>query len=261
MEERGLGPVVGIGTWATFEGNVSTARRVVDAALEAGIRLFDSSPMYGSAEKSLGSALGDRREQALVATKIWARSLEEGRDQYRRQLDWYGGRVDVEQVHNLVLWREHADWLERERDGGRIGRLGITHYRAADFDELETALRTGRFQTLQVPYNPRERECERRLLPLAAELGVHVIAMRPLGGASETIAPPPPAALEPLRSFGIETWPEALLKWALSDERIAVVIPGTADPGHAAADARAGSPPWLGAEERRLVERLAQWTG
>ena len=261
MEERGLGPVVGVGTWATFEGDVRAARRVAAAALAAGIRLFDSSPMYGAAEASLGSALAGRREQAIVATKIWARSLEEGRDQYRRQLRWYGGRVDVEQVHNLVLWRDHVGWLERERDEGRIGRLGITHYRASEFGELEAALRTGRFQTLQVPYNPRERECERRLLPLAAELGIDVIAMRPLGGANETIPAPSSAALEPLRAFGIETWPQALLKWALSDERIAVVIPGTANPEHAAANARAGRPPWLGAEERRLVERLAQTYG
>src|SRR4029079_2145579 len=80
-------------------------------------------------------------------------------------------------------WRDHLDWLERERDAGTIGRLGVTHYQASAFDELAAALETGRFQVLQVPYTPWERECEQRLLPLAEELDVTVIAMRPLGGS------------------------------------------------------------------------------
>jgi diketogulonate reductase-like aldo/keto reductase len=257
VEERRLGPVVGLGTWSTFDADVDAARRVVDASLAAGIRLFDSSPMYGHAEASLGAALAGRREQAIVATKIWARSVEEGREQYRRQLGWFGGHVDVEQVHNLVGWREHAAWLESERDEGRVGRLGVTHYQPSAFGEFETALETTLFQMLQVPYNPRERECERRLLPLAAELGVAVLAMRPLGGEGSPIHAPPDDALRPLRAFGIETWAQALLKWALSDERVDAVIPGTVNPEHAAANVRAGEPPWLGPDERRLVERLA----
>jgi diketogulonate reductase-like aldo/keto reductase len=213
--------------------------------------------MYGGAEASLGAALEGRRERALVATKIWARSVDEGREQFRRQLGWYDGRVDVEQVHNLVLWREHLDWLEAEREAGRIGMLGVTHYQASAFGELEEALRTGRFRAVQVPYNPRERDCEARILPLAAELGIAVLAMRPLGGAGSTIAPPPPDFLRPLRPFGVETWSQALLKWALSDERIDAVIPATRNPAHATENAAAGSPPWFGPDERRLVERLA----
>jgi diketogulonate reductase-like aldo/keto reductase len=190
------------------------------------------------------------------ATKIWARSVEEGREQYRRQVDWFG-RVEIEQIHNLVLWREHAGWLEEERAAGRIDRLGVTHFSSAMLEPLAEALQTRRFDTLQVPLNPRERACERRLLPLAAELGVAVIAMRPLGGERSTIPPPPAEALEPLRAFGIETWQQALLKWALSDERVDVVIPATRDAAHARANAKAGSPPWFGPEERALVERMA----
>src|SRR5918999_4764820 len=101
MEERRLGPVVGLGTWQTFDTNVELAREVVGAALEAGCRVFDSSPMYGGAELALGVALGDRRGEAIVATKIWARTAEAGRAQYARQVAWFR-RVDVEQIHNLV---------------------------------------------------------------------------------------------------------------------------------------------------------------
>jgi len=257
MEERRLGPVVGLGTWNTFGGDEALAGRVVEAAFESGARLFDSSPMYGGAEASLGAALAGRREEAVVATKIWSRAVEDGQRHFRQQLDWFG-RVDVEQVHNLVSWQEHLPWLEEERSAGRIGQLGVTHYDSGAFDELEAALRTGRFQTLQVPLNPQERECEARLLPLAAELGVAVIVMRPLGEGGLLRRAPGAAELEPLRAFGVETWPQALLKWALSDERVDVVIPATRDPEHARENAAAGEPPWLGPEERRLVERLAR---
>lgn len=256
MEERRLGPVVGLGTWNTFGGDARLAGEVVGAALGAGMRLVDSSPMYRGAEGSLGAALDGRREAVTLATKIWAGSTQEGREQFARQLSWFG-RVEVEQVHNLVGWREHLPWLEAERERGMIGRVGVTHYRAASFGELEAALGTGRFQTLQVPYNPVERDCERRLLPLAAELGVAVLAMRPLAEGALVRRAPAERELEPLRPFGVETWAQALLKWALSDERIDAVIPATRNPEHAKANAQAGSSPWLGPEERALVERLA----
>jgi diketogulonate reductase-like aldo/keto reductase len=257
MEERGLGPVVGLGTWHTFDDDATLAREVAGAALEAGCRTVDSSPMYGGAERSLATALDGRREQAVVATKIWARSVEEGRQQLGRQLAWYG-HVEIEQVHNLVAWRDHVPWLEEARDRDDIGRIGVTHYSAGAFSELEQALRTGRFSTVQVPYNPAERECETRLLPLAEQLGVAVIAMRPLGGATRLLSlAPANEELAPLEPFGMQTWAQALLKWALSDPRIDVVIPATSKPDRARSNAAAGSPPWLGEEERRLVERLA----
>lgn len=255
MEERRLGPVVGLGTWNTFGGDDELARDVVAAALANGTRLVDSSPMYGRAERSLARALGDRRDPAVVATKVWAPTVEQGRAQFADQLGWFG-RVDVEQVHNLVSWREHLPWLQEERDAGRIGRLGVTHYSPSAFGELAVAMRTGLFEAVQLPYNPFERECERELLPLAAELGIAVIVMRPLGEGELVRRAPDPDELEPLRRFGVASWAQALLKWALSDERVDVVIPATRNPLHAAENALAGEPPWLGPEERRLVERL-----
>ena len=257
MEERRLGQVVGLGTWNTFGRDVLLAREVVGSAFDAECRVVDSSPMYGS-EEALGHALEGRRDAATVATKIWAQSWEEGRTQFADQLSWFGGRVDIEQIHNLVLWQEHLRWLEDERTEGRIGKLGVTHYDVAAFGELARALQTGRFDTVQLPYSPVEQECERELLPLAAELGIAVIVMRPLGDQSRLRNPPSREELEPLRGFGVETWAQALLKWALSDERVDVVIPATSKPERAAENARAGSPPWLGPDERDLVARLAR---
>jgi diketogulonate reductase-like aldo/keto reductase len=256
MEERRLGPVVGLGTYRTFEGDERLAGRVLGAALDAGSSLVDSSPMYGAAERSLAAALDGRRGRVTVATKIWARSLDDGRRQLAAQLRWYG-RVDVEQVHNLVLWREHLPMLERAREEGRVGRVGVTHYSPSAFGELAEALRTGRFQTVQLPLNPRERDCERELLPLAEELGIPVIVMRPFEAGSLVARSPRSEALEPLRPFGVETWAQALLKWTLSDPRVDVVIPATSQPERAGENAAAGSPPWFGRDERALVERLA----
>ena len=192
-----------------------------------------------------------------MATKIWTPSVEEGERQLARQLEWYG-RVEIEQVHNLVAWREHLPRLEEAGERGQIGRIGVTHYDRGAFDELEVALRTGGFSTVQVPYNPAERDCEARILPLAEELGVAVIAMRPLGGPGRLLPiEPSREELAPLEEFGVETWAQALLKWALSDPRIDLVIPATSKPERPPSNAAAGSPPWLDVEARARVERLA----
>ena len=237
--------MVGLGTWQTFDvgpSGESTAREVVDAVWEGGTRFFDSSPMYGRAEGVLGGALGEHRSQALVATKIWTSSMAEARRQFEAQLQFFGGRVDVEQIHNLVGWREHLDWLVDERAAGRIGFLGATHYAAGAFDELEEVMRTGRIDAIQVPYNPLEPDAERRILPLAAELDLGVIAMRPLGGGSL------------IRRFDAQE----LLKWTLSDERVHVAIPATSSAAHAQVNTEAGAPPWLSPNERQTLVTRAR---
>ncbi len=255
MEERRLGPLVGLGTWNTFDGDAALARDVVEDAFDAGARLFDTSPMYRGAEAALAAGLDGRRSEANVATKIWATSVEEGREQFAGQMQWYDDRVDVEQIHNLLRWREHLEWLRAEQDAGSIGRLGVTHYQSSAFDALAEALRTHWFQVLQVPYNPWERECEDELLPLAAELGVAVIAMRPLGGSGETRRRRVELTDEQRAELGVETWAQALLSWALADERIDVVIPATSKPERARENAKVVA---FTPEQRALVERLAQ---
>lgn len=256
MEERALGPVVGLGTWQRLEAAAAAGRHreLVARALDAGVRVFDSSPMYGDAERLLADALGARRAEAFVATKVWTPSAEEGRAQLDRAVEWYGGRVDLMQVHNLVAWRTHLPMLEAAKAGGRVGLIGVTHWSAGAFGELAEVLRTGRVDAVQVPYNPREREVERDILPLAAERGIAVLLMRPFGEGGLLRRSPGPDELEAL---GVSSWPEALLKWGLSDPRCHVSIPATSDPDRVAANAAAGSPPWLTDEQRAVVARLA----
>ena len=256
MEERRLGPVVGLGTWNTFRDDADLAHAVTGTALSAGVRCVDTSPMYGS-ERALGVALADRREDATLLTKIWTPSPDEARRQFQDQLSWFG-RVEVEQVHNLVAWEQHLPWLEEQRDAARIDRLGVTHYSPSAFDELARALRTRRFETVQLPLNPHERTAERELLPLAAELGVAVIVMEPFDSGALLRRAPSAEELAPLREFGVETWPQALLKWVLSDPRVDLVIPATSKPERAAENAAAGEPPWFGPDERAYVEGLVR---
>ena len=249
-------PVVGVGTWRVFDlraADQAVADRVVAAAFTAGARVVDTSPMYGRAEEVLAGALAEERETAFVATKVWSSSVEGARAHFQRELSWFGGRIDLLQVHNLVGWRDPLPWLEAEREAGRVGLIGLTHFSASAFDELEVAMRTGRFQAIQVPVNPVERAAEERILPLAEELGIGVLAMRPFREGGLLRRPFPPE----LGAAGLESWPEALLRWTLSDPRVAVTIPATRSPEHAAANAMVGSGPWLHPDVRELLARLA----
>ncbi len=148
--------------------------------------------------------------------------------------------------------------MARGRSALRAGStvIGVTHYASSAFGELERALATGRFDAVQIPLNPLEREAERRILPLAAERGIAVVVMEPFGGTGAPLLRrrPPPDALEPLRAFGIETWAQAVLKWTLSDPRVDVVIPATSRPGAGGrerASRRATLAPAGGARPRR----------
>jgi diketogulonate reductase-like aldo/keto reductase len=263
MENRSLGrvmaPVVGLGTWRRLEAAAAAGRdrELIEAAIAAGVRLIDTSPMYGAAERLLAVALDDQRDQVLIADKVWTASAQEGAAQLSRAVDWYGGRVDLMQIHNLVAWPAHLPMLEAARDRGLVGLIGATHYSAAAFGELAELMTTGRIDTVQVPYNPAQREVERTILPLAEELGLGVLVMRPLGEGQLVRRPPSPAELAPLRPFGITTWGQALIKWGLSDQRVHVSLAATARPDRLPENAVAGSPPWFGPEERAYVLRLA----
>lgn len=264
MEHRPLGasglkvPVIGFGTYRTFDvEDAAKIRPVVDVALEGGARLFDSSPMYGHAERVLGEALDGRRKEAVVATKVWTEDDREADRQIDRALAYYGGNIDIYQVHNLVAWQKRLGRLEQLRDAGQVKAVGITHYRREAFPELMRIMRSGRVTSIQVPYNPREREVEREVLPLAAELNIGVILMRPLHVGALARTPPKADWQARLAPFGVTTWAQALLKWLLSDRRVTAVIPATGDPGHARDNVAAGDPPWFGPDEREYVARQA----
>jgi aryl-alcohol dehydrogenase-like predicted oxidoreductase len=263
MERRAFGaagpelPVIGMGTWQTFDlppSGQSLVDEVTAAALESGTTVFDSSPMYGQSEERLGTALAERRDEAYLATKTWSRTQREAEARYEEQLRFFGGRIELMQIHNLLDWRERLDWLARERDTGRVRMIGATHYSSGAFGELEQVMRTGRIDAIQIPFNPLEREVEERLLPLAEELDLGVLVMRPLGEGRLATRP---ASDEQLAELGVATFAQALLRWALSDPRVDVLIPATSRPERAGENAAAGAGPWLDPDQRALVERIA----
>lgn len=252
-------PVVGLGSWRTLDvgrDGETQALRVVSSAHAAGVRVYDSSPMYGRSETILGRALAPMRTEALVATKVWSASAREAQQQIDFSMTCFGGRVEIYQIHNLVAWRERLDTLRRLKAEGRVQVIGATHYSSSAFGELERVMKTGEIGAIQIPLNPLEREVERRILPLAADLGLGVIVMRPFGEGTLLRRLPPDTALAPLRPFGIETWAQALLKWILSDRRTHVTIPATSRPERALENAAAGAPPWFGDEQRQYVAKL-----
>lgn len=251
-------PIIGMGTSKTLDTDDFTlAREVVSAALDAGTTLFDSSPMYGKAERTLGAALEDRRSGVLVATKVWTDDDAEAERQIAASLSFYGGHIELLQIHNMVRWPERLRRIEELRDAGQVDLVGATHWKAASFDELEAAMVTGNLDAIQIPYNPREREVEDRLLPLAAELGLGVLIMRPFAAAGLMRSPPSAADLAPLGPFGIHTWGQALLQWGLSHPATTVSIPATSKPGRAKENAAAGDAIALDDEHRQLISRLA----
>jgi aryl-alcohol dehydrogenase-like predicted oxidoreductase len=267
LERRDLGrsgvevPAIGLGTWQVLDvrGPEEESRHeVVRAALEEDANLFDSSPMYGEAERVLGDALRKfGRDRAIVATKVWTSNDREAERQIERSLGYFGGRVELYQVHNLVVVERRLNTLRRLKQEGRVRAVGATHYSRAAFGDLASVMRSGRVEFVQVPYNAAETAAAEELLPLAQELGLGVISMVPLGSGRLVRRAPSQRDLEPLREFGVETWAQALLKFVLSDRRVSSAIPATSSPERMRENARAGEPPWFGEEERRYVAELA----
>jgi len=241
-------PVIGIGTWQTFDvGGDAAARAPLKEVLRlffaGGGRVVDSSPMYGSSESVVGDACADLGicEPLFMATKVYTYGREEGIRQMQRSVErMRAGRMDLMQVHNLLDVETHTktllDWKARKR----VRYIGITHYTSSAYAEIERWLRTKQYDFLQINYSLAESESEKRLLPLARELGVAVIANRPFaeGAMFRRVRgkPLPPWAAE----LGIVSWAQYFLKWIVSHPAVTCAIPGTGKPEHMADNLAAG---------------------
>ncbi len=241
-------PVVGCGTYIGFDQAPGTPAYaalpgVVDALLDAGGKVVDSSPMYGRAEQTTGELLAanGRRAEAFLATKVWT----SGRDAGIRQMETSmrllkTERIDLLQVHNLVDWRTQLATLRGWKADGRVRYVGITHYTPSAYAEVEAVLARERLDVLQINYALDDREAERRLLPLAADRGVAVIVNMPFGGGGllRTLLPKPLPAWA--AEIGCTSWPQLLLKFVLSQPAVTCVIPGTRRREHMEDNAAAG---------------------
>jgi diketogulonate reductase-like aldo/keto reductase len=240
-------PVVGIGTWQTFDVGAGAERgplaQVLKAFVQAGGSVVDSSPMYGAAESVVGELITELglRQRLFLATKVWTRGREEGVRQMESSLGrMHAGRMDLIQVHNLVDVATHTETLKRWKSEQRVRYIGITHYTASAHAEVERWLGTGEYDFLQINYSLGEREAERRLLPMAMEKKVAVIANRPFaeGALFRRVKgkPLPPWAAE----LGVKTWAQYFLKWIVSHPAVTCAIPATANPRHVRDNVAAG---------------------
>jgi aryl-alcohol dehydrogenase-like predicted oxidoreductase len=257
-------PVVGLGTWRTFDVGTSEEERaprleVLRRFLAGGGRVIDSSPMYGEAERAVGDLLArlGTVPRPFLATKVWTRGRAEGEAQMRESMRRLRvERLDLMQVHNLLDWREHLPTLRAWKAAGRLRYVGITHYASSAFAEMESILRTEGVDFVQLPYSAARREAEARLLPAAAETGTAVLVMRPFeeGELFRMVKgrPLPPWAGE----LGAVSWSEIFLRFILSHPAVTAVIPATAKVAHLEENLRAGTgTPEVDPALRRRMER------
>jgi aryl-alcohol dehydrogenase-like predicted oxidoreductase len=264
MECRQLGslqvPVIGLGTARTFnvtgERDIAVRRQIIERCLAAQVTFIDSSPMYGQSERVIGLTTEGCRERVQLATKVWCHGRAQGEAQIANSFRLLKtDYIDVLQIHNLVDWRTHLGTLERLRDQGRIGLIGITHYSTSAYPKMLEIMRSGRVHTIQIPYNVRERTCEERILPAADELGIGVIVMEPLDKGRYVKGLRRQPDLSPLAAVGIRTWGQALLAWVLGDSRVSVAIPATSRPERIEENAQAGAIGVLPQELRNYIRQ------
>ena len=233
-------PAVGLGTWITFNvGNDPLLRaecvNVMKAFFEAGGRMIDSSPMYGSSQPVIGHGLEKlgRPEELISAEKVWTSSGAGGPRQIERSRRFWGvPRFDLIQVHNLVGWEAHLRTLFEMKRAGSLRYVGITTSEGRRHELVEQIMRSEPIDFVQLTYNVVDREAEERLLPLAAERGIAVIVNRPFqqGALTRRLARERlPAWAAELR---VSSWAQFILKFILSQPAVTVAIPATTRVDH-----------------------------
>jgi diketogulonate reductase-like aldo/keto reductase len=233
-------PVIGCGTYRTFDVGATPEERaplleVLKVLFAAGGSVIDTSPMYGAAEHVVGDLLAQsqNRSRAFLATKVWTSGKEAGLDQIDRSFELLQDRrIDLIQVHNLLDWKRQLSTLRDLKSAARIRYVGITHYSASAYAEVESVMRSETLDFLQINYAMNDTAAEARILPLAADRGVAVIVNQPFGGGgllgSLSHRPLPSWAQE----IDCQSWAQVLLKFVLSHPAVTCVIPGTGRPEH-----------------------------
>ncbi len=227
-------PAIGMGSWLTFDVGADSAARaqrvqVLRSFFELGGALIDSSPMYGSSQSVIGHALGQLKPRTLfTADKLWVRGGVNGPAQINESARHWGvSQFDLLQVHNLVSWRAHIDTLFQMKAEGCLRYVGVTSYAGLRYGEIERIMENHPLDFIQITYNLADREAERRLLPLALEKGVAVIANRPFRESALIDAvmrrPLPDHAAE----INAANWAQYLLKFIVSHPALTVAIPAT----------------------------------
>ena len=232
-------PVVGLGSWITFNvGDDPVARdacaQVMRNFVDAGGRMIDSSPMYGSSQEVIGYGLrkAGLAERVFAADKVWTSSSRAREQIEQSRRNWQLKRFDLVQVHNLLNWQEHLPTLFAMKAAGEVRYVGITTSEGRRHREVEQLMRSHPLDFVQLTYNPVDREAEERILPLARERSIAVIVNRPFreGTLVRALAhqPLPPWASE----IDCTSWAQIVLKFIVSHPAVACAIPATTRVDH-----------------------------
>ena len=234
-------PVIGMGTWITFNvGRVTPLRearlQVLKNFFDMGGRVVDSSPMYGSAEAVIGwcmERLKGNRKQLFSATKVWTSSGSRGREQIAASQKLWGlPKLDLEQVHNLLSWEEHLETLLAMKERGRLRYVGITTSHGSRHGDIARIMESKPIDFVQLTYNAIDREAEARLLPLAAERKIAVIVNRPFRGGPLIDAMKRHKLPAWAADFDADNWAQFLLKFIVSHPAVTCTIPATSKVAH-----------------------------
>jgi diketogulonate reductase-like aldo/keto reductase len=239
-------PVIGMGTWQTFDVSAEETpplEEVLRVFCELGGKLLDSSPMYGKSEEVAGSLLEKLglREKLFIATKVWTTGKAQGIAQMEASMEKLRARpIDLMQVHNLQDVATHLDTLRGWKKDGLIRYLGITHYTTSQHAAVEKLLASEALDFVQINYSVGEREAEQKLLPLAKDRGVAVIANRPFAGGDlfkKLREKPLPGWA---KEIDCESWAQVLLKFVVSHPAMTCAIPATSKVTHLRDNMKAG---------------------
>jgi len=232
-------PVIGMGSWLTFDVGSSPAGRnqmgkVMAAFVKNGGRLIDSSPMYGSSEVVIGdlSQSLDVTHQLWIATKVWTHGSENGRRQISQSRALLKNDVKLHQIHNLRDLDKHYRTLREMKENGSLPYIGVTHYLSSEHNRLATLLKDYPVDFLQINYNIDNPKAENILLPTAADLGVAVIVNRPFqtGRLFDHVAGYP--VPEWIKEYGVQSWATYFLKFILANRHVTCAIPATTQVDH-----------------------------
>ena len=253
-------PVIGLGTGRGLE-SIRPAERVavLKALFDGGGKVIDTAPSYGNAEISIGTALAafDGHPRAFLATKLGTEGRENGiasmEESFQRLRT---NTIDLMQVHNLRDTKTHLVAMRDWKAQGRIRYIGVTHWQMSAHNALADVLTNEPLDFVQLNYSVNEREAERRLLPLAADKGVAVVANVPFGSGrllrTMKDKPLPGWASE----VGVTTWAQLLLKFVISHPAVTVAIPATREPIHMAENTAAGRGVLLDVSQRRALIQI-----
>lgn len=259
-------PVIGMGTSGSFEVAEGTAefealREVVRRFIAGGGTVIDTAPTYSVAEDRLGVILAEQqaRSKVWLATKL---SRVTGRDAGLAQFNaslrrLKTDKVELLQVHNLGDLSTQLAVCRALKTDGKTRYIGVTHYLESAHETLADIVAAEKPDFLQINYSVVARGAQKRLLPMAHDLGVAVLVNRAfedgrLFARVKDVALPAWAA-----QAGITSWAQAFLRFALSHPAVTCVIPATGKPDRQSDNLRAGSgAPLSDAQRQSMIEAL-----